>query len=219
MLIYFVELDTKARLSLCFTPDEIECRNETNYKSFNLINGGERKLPKGIKPTEFSWQGVLPAEYTRDLLSCIDNELWHPPEIMQQIFSRWRTQGTKLRLVVTETPINHPVYIDEYNVTYKGPSGDYYYDIKLSYAPDTVIKTVDEVNNIKSNLNINDNRALPSNNTNKTYTVKKGDSLWKIAQAQLGKGSRYMEIYNLNKDKMSNPNNIKVGCVLTLPTS
>ena len=33
----------------------------------------------------------------------------------------------------------------------------------------------------------------------KTYTVKKGDSLWKIAQKYLGDGSRYPEIVKLNK--------------------
>ena len=30
------------------------------------------------------------------------------------------------------------------------------------------------------------------------YTVQKGDSLWKIAQEQLGSGTRYTEIMQLN---------------------
>lgn len=34
--------------------------------------------------------------------------------------------------------------------------------------------------------------------TYKTYTVVKGDSLWSIAQKQLGKGSRYTEIKKIN---------------------
>lgn len=32
-----------------------------------------------------------------------------------------------------------------------------------------------------------------------TYTVKKGDCLWNIAKKELGSGSRWKEIYNLNK--------------------
>lgn len=48
-----------------------------------------------------------------------------------------------------------------------------------------------------------------------TYTVKKGDTLSKIAKAMLGKASRYMEIAKLNN--LSNPNKIKVGQVLKIP--
>ena len=51
-----------------------------------------------------------------------------------------------------------------------------------------------------------------------TYTVKSGDCLWNIAKKYLGDGSRYNEIYNLNKDKITNPNLIYAGQVLTLPS-
>ena len=51
-----------------------------------------------------------------------------------------------------------------------------------------------------------------------TYTVKAGDCLWNIAKQQLGDGSRYNEIYSLNKDKIQNPNLIRPGQVLTLPS-
>lgn len=51
------------------------------------------------------------------------------------------------------------------------------------------------------------------------YTVKKGDCLWNIAKKYLGDGSRYKEIYALNREKIKNPNLIYVGQVLTLPTS
>ena len=50
-----------------------------------------------------------------------------------------------------------------------------------------------------------------------TYTVKSGDCLWRIAQRLLGKGSRYTEIYNLNRDKIKNPNLIYPGQKLTIP--
>lgn len=50
----------------------------------------------------------------------------------------------------------------------------------------------------------------------KTYIVVKGDSLWKIAKIKLGDGRRYIEIYNLNKDKIKNPNMIYIGQELVL---
>ena len=60
--------------------------------------------------------------------------------------------------------------------------------------------------------------APKKKNKAKTYTVKSGDCLWNIAKSLLGSGSRYTEIYNLNKDKIKNPNLIDAGQVLTLPS-
>lgn len=50
-----------------------------------------------------------------------------------------------------------------------------------------------------------------------SYTVQQGDCLWNIAKKMLGDGSRYVEIYRLNKDKVSDPNKIRAGQVLALP--
>lgn len=52
----------------------------------------------------------------------------------------------------------------------------------------------------------------------RTYTVKRGDYLAKIAREQLGDASRWPEIYNLNKAVIgANPNLIYPGQVYRLP--
>jgi nucleoid-associated protein YgaU len=51
----------------------------------------------------------------------------------------------------------------------------------------------------------------------KTYTVKPGDTLSKIAQQHLGSANAYMKIFELNKDQLSDPDKIKPGQVLRLP--
>lgn len=51
----------------------------------------------------------------------------------------------------------------------------------------------------------------------KSYTVRDGDSLWRIAAENLGDGSRYKEIVTLNKDVLSDEDSLTVGMALKLP--
>lgn len=57
-------------------------------------------------------------------------------------------------------------------------------------------------------------RPTTDKKTPKTYTVKKGDSLWAICKKELGDGSKYPEIAKLNN--ISNPHVIKEGQVIKL---
>jgi nucleoid-associated protein YgaU len=50
-----------------------------------------------------------------------------------------------------------------------------------------------------------------------TYTVKPGDTLSKIAKEHLGDANAYMEIFNANRDQLSDPDKIKPGQVLKIP--
>jgi len=52
----------------------------------------------------------------------------------------------------------------------------------------------------------------------KTYTVKPGDTLSKIAKENLGDANAYMKIFNANKDQLSDPDKIKPGQVLKIPS-
>ena len=51
-----------------------------------------------------------------------------------------------------------------------------------------------------------------------TYTVQSGDTLSKIAKTHLGDANAYMKIFEANKDKLSDPDKIQVGQVLTIPS-
>jgi nucleoid-associated protein YgaU len=50
------------------------------------------------------------------------------------------------------------------------------------------------------------------------YTVQEGDSLWSIAQQNLGNGNRYKEIAKLNKGKIKRVNDVVVGIRLKIPS-
>lgn len=51
----------------------------------------------------------------------------------------------------------------------------------------------------------------------KIHVVKSGDTLSKIAKQYYDDAGRYMEIFNANTDKLSDPNKIKVGQELVIP--
>jgi nucleoid-associated protein YgaU len=51
----------------------------------------------------------------------------------------------------------------------------------------------------------------------RTYTVKSGDTLSKIAKEHLGNANAYMKIYEANRDQLSDPDKIKPGQVLKIP--
>src|SRR5262245_41113764 len=52
----------------------------------------------------------------------------------------------------------------------------------------------------------------------KTYTVKAGDTLSRIAKEMLGSAGAYMKIFELNKDQLTDPDKIQPGQVLRLPS-
>jgi nucleoid-associated protein YgaU len=50
-----------------------------------------------------------------------------------------------------------------------------------------------------------------------TYTVQAGDTLSAIAKRFLGNANSYMDIFNANKDQLTDPDKIKPGQVLKIP--
>jgi len=49
------------------------------------------------------------------------------------------------------------------------------------------------------------------------YVIQKDDSLSKIAQKELGKASRWKYLYELNKDRIKDPNKLKAGVTIIIP--
>ena len=60
-------------------------------------------------------------------------------------------------------------------------------------------------------------KSRPSQVGRATYVVERGDTLIGIARDVLGNGSRWREIYELNKDKLANPDVLLPGTELHLP--
>ena len=81
----------------------------------------------------------------------------------------------------------------------------------------TAIKTVPEwQSEVEAYIDVTGGGAGQAPTSPKTYTVKPGDTLSKIAKMHLGDANAYMRIFEMNKDQLTNPDEIKPGQVLKI---
>ncbi|MFO7303625.1 MAG: LysM peptidoglycan-binding domain-containing protein [Acidobacteriota bacterium] len=61
--------------------------------------------------------------------------------------------------------------------------------------------------------------SLPVPKREQTYTVQAGDTLSKISRQFYGDANQYMKIFEANRDQLTDPDKIKVGQVLRIPSA
>ena len=91
--------------------------------------------------------------------------------------------------------------VEEVKIPYEGPAPE------ITTAAPEKEKIVEEKESIESEVKV----------STKEYTVQPKDSLWKIAEKELGSGHRWKTLYELNKDKIKNPKKLRVGTKLVIP--
>lgn len=192
-----------SRIHLPVNPERITCQTGNRIQAFNVIELGDISLPRGRVPTHFSFEGFFPGEARRDDPMV---KSWRSPKDIVEQLTAWRNEEVRLRLLVTETTINHDVYFDgndSFEYEFRGGHGDCWYTMRFVEAREMVLLT--------------EARARPAPPIPKTYTVKPGDTLWAIAKKTLGDGARWREIYNNNVDVIGkDPNLILPGQVLRI---
>lgn len=225
MDIYITELETETRFRFPMLPENIRLNVGTNFYSYQIIGAGDVKLPSGEQLTGISWSGKLPGK-NRQSAPYIKE--WTDPKAIQGLWNTWQKQKKKLRLLVTETPINYDVYLSNFSVEYEGGYGDYIYSISFTQAKELKIYASGSGGKSSATAAVH-NKPLgqerPSKPASGTYAVVKGDCLWSIAQKQMGNGGKYPQIYEANKSvidpinkRYGNPRyTIYPGQILTIP--
>lgn len=214
--VYIQEVEGGDILQLPMAPDRIQVSTATTFLSYDIMNVGEHRIPRGEELTGFKWTAILPGEGRKDAPYV---QAWQDPSAIVNKFSMWKNKGKKLKLTVSKTPINHAVFLVSVQYDFSGGMGDIEYTVEFCVAKEVIVGTEDdaaEQDSAGAGVKTTAPATQPPAAT--TYTVKSGDSLWKIAQNTLGDGSRWREIYDMNKDTVgSNPNLIYPGQVYNLP--
>ncbi len=204
---FYLTAPDGGRIHFPINPEKIMVQTSAKLQTFEVIEPGDIVLPRGSIPARFSWDGILPGEVRKNAVYVKD---WRSPKEILGDLSIWRDKGEKLRLLVTETPINHNVYIDTLQHTWGGGHGDAQYSITLVEARELIIP-IDG-----GPAPAAEKRPAPP--TPKTYTVKSGDTLYAIAKQVLDDGTRWKEIYSANTGVIGkNPNTIYPGQVFRIP--
>ena len=80
------------------------------------------------------------------------------------------------------------------------------------------IKTIPEwKNEVVADIKVTGGGGAAAAAGSKTYTVKAGDTLSRIAKEHYGDANKYTKIFDANKDQLKDPDVIKPGQVLKIP--
>lgn len=203
------------------TPGALQLKIKNANKTLTLISGGEINVLKTPGLTDIEFEALLPSvQYPFARVS-------HSPEWYLDKLEKLKTGKKPFRFVVTrmlpggstlfDTNLN--VSLEEYQIDEDAKSLGF--DVKATvklkqYRPyGTKSVTVDPESNTASAEQQREEGDGSPDASN--YTVKSGDCLWNIAKKLLGDGTRWKEIYELNTDKIENPNLIYPGQQLTMP--
>lgn len=193
--IYIRERNGSREIRVPWLPERIEYSSGgALFASYDIMNKGEVAVPTGTGLATVSWDSVFPGSGRND--DSMQRGTWKDPSTYHNILEDWRAKGTELNLMVIGYPINIDVFLEDYEAAPAGGFGDMEYRVTFKEARDLTITSTTQKTTTKTTTT-NTKRSAPKT---KSYTIKKGDCLWSIAQKQMGAGSKWKTLYEANKD-------------------
>lgn len=210
-------------VALPVAPSKLSTKIKNKNKTLQLLNDEEVNILKNAGLTEIKFKAELP--YVMYPFAYYPQGFFKPAQYFLDKLEKLKTGKKPFQFLVSrvlpsgkglfDTDIR--VSLESYDIDEDARDGQ---SLTVSITLKQYVDYSTKVMEIKQGAKATKQaKQRPQDNApaGKTYTVAKGDSLWAIAKKQLGNGARYKEIYNLNKDKIKNPNLIYAGQVLTLP--
>lgn len=187
-------------IELPVPPPSFEIQSGNNNTVVNVNEIGELNLIGSKRLDSIQISSFFPAQ---EYSFCKEHRFIPPYELVDKINS-WRGKGKPIRLIITDTPINMAVSIENFTYGERDGTRDVYYDLELKQYRFLKVMSSRDVSN-----------SRPSEKeTPKTYVVKPGDTLYDIAKRTTGKGSNYKSI--AQKNGIKDPNIIYPGQKLVI---
>lgn len=198
MDIRLIPAGNGSRFTFPALPEKVSGKYAAKYQSFDIISQGTVKVPKGTDVAEFSWDGVFFGKSKKNE-PIVRKGAWREPDKCVKILRDFMKNETVLNLIVTNTWINVDVTISSFTAKPVGAYGNIEYSITFSQKKFLRIYTTNELviaAFVKKTKPRNDSESF----SDSSYTVVSGDTLWGIAASKLGDGTKWMQIYDANKD-------------------
>lgn len=198
-------------------PFSISFDGGRKYETFDILYKGEVDFPaeKAKRIRSLTLDIMLPFEYEP---YCRYLNIPDPVAAMNKLI-KWSESDEMPRLIITDYGFNELV---NFAVFQDDESGDSQRDKYLSL--DFRVVRGDGNNGVVVEQQAEKKspapklKPRPTPPKEKTYTVKRGDTLWAIAKKFYGNGAQYTKIYNKNKGTIGkNPNLIKPGQKYIIP--
>jgi hypothetical protein len=183
MEIHIIHDDTDVELPVL--PESFELSGGTGNEQVTIHTVGEVTLIGKPKLSDINISTEFPAA-PRSYLNIAPEELQDPYWYVDT-FKEWKNQGYICRLVITSTNIASLVTIEGFTYGEDDSTGDVGYTLELKEYREHEARK----------LKVTKKRT--SKKTSKTYKVKKGDTLKKIAKKKMGKTKYSKKLYSANK--------------------
>ncbi|KAA0944069.1 LysM peptidoglycan-binding domain-containing protein [Sporosarcina sp. ANT_H38] len=229
--IYFSVKNDSEGFRLSVNPEKVEVVNKGNGEVYDIAKLGNVNIPKSVELKEFSVESFFPAQDYHFLVA----EFLEPAYYIEK-YEKWQEEKLPVRYIYVNGSfaINEIVTIENFTFDESFGTSDVNFSLSLKkyvpFGPKKMIvvkkpkpKPVAKAETkplAKAKSTVLKKATPPRQNakqTPQTYSLIKGDSLWKVAQKYLGNGNRYGEIAKLNGIKASDYKKLPIGLKVKLP--
>lgn len=208
---FWINKDDKQVFMLPIPPKSFSIKKGTKINTFYVGNIGEiGVIGKGLL-ADIEISSFFPNQKYH-----FQKGVFYEPQYYLDTLEKMRDERKPIRLTITETPVNSLFMIVNFEYGIQDGTKDVYFTLTLKeYRPINVVTVTSTSTTSVNKVTIDTVRPVTKVNP-KTYKVVYGDTLWGLSKRFYGDGSKYMTLFNKNKDILKNPNTLYVGQVLKI---